>query len=67
VSLLIRTQRGDEKMLTEDSHMYGSRNLENAEKEIQKGIKLSQYLAAALEVSIDTENQQFVEKVETWE
>jgi hypothetical protein len=46
--------------------MYGSRNLGNGKVEIQKAIKLSQDLAKALKVEIDTENQQFVEKVEGW-
>lgn len=46
--------------------MYGSRNLGNGKDEIKKGIQLSQDLAAALGVKIDTESQGFVEKVESW-
>jgi hypothetical protein len=47
-------------------HMYGSRNLGNRREEILKGIKLSQDLAKALDVSIDTESMSYVEKVKGW-
>lgn len=46
--------------------MYGSRNLGNGREEIQKGVKLSQDLAAAMGVKIDTESQAFVSKVDSW-
>jgi hypothetical protein len=46
--------------------MYGSRNLGNGKVEIQKAIKLSQDLAKALNVEVDTQSQKFVEKVEGW-
>lgn len=52
--------------LTGGRHMYGSRNLGNNKDEIQKGIKLSLHLAAALGVKVDTESQAFVGKVEGW-
>ncbi|PVH79957.1 hypothetical protein DL98DRAFT_560601 [Cadophora sp. DSE1049] len=47
-------------------HMYESRNLGNGKDEIKKGIKLSQDLAEALGVKVDTESQEFIEKVESW-
>jgi len=46
--------------------MYRSRNLGNGKIEIQNDIKLSQSLTAEFGVRIDTENQQFVGKVENW-
>jgi len=57
---------GEFLKLTWCRHMYGSRNLGNGKVEIQKAIKLSQDLAKALNVKIDTESQTFVEKVEGW-
>jgi len=52
--------------LTTCRHMYRSRNLGNGKIEIQNDIKLSQSLTAEFGVRIDTENQQFVGKVENW-
>ena len=46
--------------------MYGSRNLGNGKAEIQKGIKLAQNLASALNVPVDTASMEFVKKVEAW-